>query len=98
GLDIDGGRKTLRRCPLLIPTHVEPTLGLVLEFTQGGGLDRVDRNALTRRQDADDAVAWHGTSIRRKSDGQITIDPADGNRGSDSTVRHLELDRGDLSY
>src|SRR4029078_8447254 len=36
GLHGDAGRKPPRRTFLLVPTHIEPTLWLVLEFTQGG--------------------------------------------------------------
>ena len=63
-----------------IPAHVEPALRLVLEILQRRRLDRIDRDALARRDDADDAVARHRAAVRRELDRQIGIDAADRDR------------------
>ena len=36
---------------------------LIIEGHQGGRLDRIDRNALARRDDADNTVARHGAAV-----------------------------------
>ena len=46
-----------------VPAHVEPALGLVVEGLQRRRLDGVDGDALSRREDADDAVARHGAAF-----------------------------------
>src|SRR5262245_23258462 len=51
-VDADARRETLRRGLVDIPAHVEPALRLVLEILQRGRLDRIDRDALARRDDA----------------------------------------------
>ena len=63
-----------------IPAHVEPALRLLLEILQRRRLDRIDRDALARRHDADDAVARHRAAVRRELDRQIGIDAADRDR------------------
>ena len=78
----DARRETLRRLLLLVPAHVEPALRIVLEFAQGRRLDRIDRDALARRENADDAVARHRAAVRRKTHRQIAVDAADRNRRS----------------
>src|SRR5664279_5052303 len=49
----DPRRKALRRRFVDIPAHVEPALRLLLEILQRRRLDRIDRDALARRNDAD---------------------------------------------
>src|SRR5579864_5021248 len=42
-------------------------------------MDRIDRDALARRQDADDALAGHRAALRREANGQIAANTADRN-------------------
>ena len=63
-----------KRCGSLgvdVPAHVDPAVGLVVEGGEGGRLDRVDRDALAGRQDADDAVSRHGAAIGREAHRQV---------------------------
>ena len=77
-----------------VPAHVEPALRRVLEVLQRRRLDRIDRDALARRQDADDAVARHRAAVRREAHRQIAVDAADRDRAAVcSAVRHLEHHR-----
>src|SRR5665213_2936528 len=79
-VDHDPGRKALRRRIVDIPAHVEPALRLLFEILQRRRLDRIDGDALARRNDADDAVARHRAAIGRELDRQVGIDAADRNR------------------
>ena len=54
--------------------------GLVLEVLQRRRLDRIDGDALARRQDADDAVARHRAAVGREPHRQIGVDAADRDR------------------
>ncbi len=80
-LHMQSRRKTLRRHFLDIPANIEPALRLFLEILQRRRLDRINRDPLTRRDDADDAISRHRTTIRRKLHRQIRIDAANWNRG-----------------
>src|SRR5438132_10359354 len=75
-VDQDPGRKTLWRGLVDIPAHVEPALRLLLEILQRRRLNRIDRDALTWCDDADNAVARHRAAIRRELDRQTGIDAA----------------------
>src|SRR5580704_4255978 len=75
-VDHDPRRKALRVRIVDIPAHVEPALRLLLEILQRRRLDRIDRDALARRDDPDDAVARHRPAVRRELDRQIRIDAA----------------------
>src|SRR5262249_41966903 len=57
GLHSDARRKTPWCLIFLVPAHVEPSLGVVLELAQGWRLDRVNGDALARRENADNAIA-----------------------------------------
>src|SRR5882724_2652223 len=63
-VDQDSRRKTLWRRFVDVPAHVEPALRLLLEILQRRRLDRIDRDALPRRDDPDDPVAWHRATVR----------------------------------
>src|SRR5262245_64979558 len=80
GLHGDARGKPLRGALFFVPTHVQPTLGVVLKFAQGSRLDRVNGDALARRKNADNSIAWHRAPIRRKSHRQVAIDATNGNR------------------
>ena len=80
---VDGGNAHARGEALAIalldvPAHVEPALRLVVELRQFGRLDRIDRDALARRDDADDAVAGHGAAAGREAHRQVAARAADG--------------------
>src|SRR6202012_3134796 len=79
-VDQDAGRKALRRGLVDIPAHIEPALRLLLEILQRRRLDRIDRDALPGRDDADDAVDRPPAAARRELDRQIGIDAADRDR------------------
>src|SRR5206468_117253 len=74
------GRKPLRGGIVDVPAHIQPALRLLLEILQCGRLDRVNGDALTWGNDADDPVARHGSPVRGEFDRQIRIDAADGYR------------------
>src|SRR5690348_3537189 len=76
-VDPDARREALRRRFIDVPADVEPPLRLFLEILQVRRLDRIDRDALARRDNADDAVAWNRAPVGRELDGQIGIDAAD---------------------
>src|ERR1700752_955337 len=76
-VDKNSRRAALGRRLVDAPADVEPALRLLLEFLECGRLDRIDRDALPRGYDADNAVARHRTAIRREFDRQIRIDAAD---------------------
>ena len=84
-----------------VPAHVEPALRLFLEILQRRRLDRIDRDALARRDDADDAVARHRAAVRREVDRQVGIDAADRDRRrrcapDRAATSALQLDRQPL--
>src|SRR5204863_6898583 len=73
-VDQDARRKALRSRFIDIPAHVEPPLRLLLKVLQCWRLDRVDRDALPRRNNAHDPVSWYGAAIGRELDRQVRID------------------------
>lgn len=86
-LDLDAGRESLRRGVLDVPADVEPALRLLLEILQGGRLDRINRDALARRDDADDAIPGtappFGANFTGRSELMPRIGMATGLRGSE---------------
>jgi hypothetical protein len=72
-VDADARRETLRRGLVDVPAHVEPAFRLVLVILQRRRLDRIDRDPLARRDDADNAVARHRSAIGRELDRQVGI-------------------------
>ena len=76
-----------------VPAHVEPAVGLVLERHQSGRLDGVNRDALTRRENANNPISRHRAAVRRETHGQIAAKAPDGQRAAARPVvltRHLE--------
>src|SRR5690348_7840924 len=76
-VDPDARREALWRRFVDVPTDVEPALRLFLEILEVRRLDRIDRDPLARRDDADDPVARDGAAIRREFDREVGIDAAD---------------------
>src|SRR3954453_12287356 len=76
-LDPDARRKALRRRLVDVPAYVEPALRLLLEILQRRRLDRIDRDPLARRDDADDAIAGNGDAIGRELHRKSGIQAAD---------------------
>ena len=46
-----------------VPGQVDPAVGLVVEVLQAAGEDRIDGDALSRREDADDALSGNGAGL-----------------------------------
>src|SRR5690349_8576478 len=76
-VDPDARGETLRRRFVDVPPDIEPALRLFLEILQVRRLDRIDRDPLTRGDDADDAIARNGAAARRELDWKVGIDAAD---------------------
>ena len=74
-----------------VPAHVEPLLRLVVVFDQRGRMDGIDRDALPRRANADDALARHRAALGREAHGDVPIDAAQRQRSSRLVLaRHPE--------
>src|ERR1044072_343552 len=83
--------------PPATPAHVEPVIRCVLEGLQRGRLDRIDRNPLAGRHDANDAVTRHGPAVRREAYRQFRRYAADRDRAARVlAIRHPEDQRFDL--
>src|SRR5690606_34432377 len=65
---------------LHVPAHVEPALRLVVVFFERRRMNRINRDAFARRENADDPVAGYSAAIRRKAHGQFAIDASDRDR------------------
>src|SRR3974390_3718244 len=76
----DARREAPRSGLFVVPAHVQPAFRLVLKLGERWGMDRINRDALTRRYNADDTIARHRAAIGRKAHRQIAVDAADRDR------------------
>src|SRR5690606_13669344 len=79
GRDRDTGGETLAVVLVDIPAHVDPAFGLIVESGQRRRLDRIDGDARSGLDDADNAVTRH-RAFRRKGHRQVAAHTPDRQR------------------